>query len=398
MRSKLSLLLAAAFLGTASLRAADPLDQLVDFLGQNSDPVVQLDVLRGISGAIKGRRDLPMPAGWARTEARLRQASNREVRLLAQTIGLTFGSAEAVRGLRQLVLETGAEAALRRTGLEALLTARDPGLPELLHTLLTDRELRSSALRGLARFDDPATPGRILGIYGTLSPAEKRDALNALAARASYAKPLLNAVSTGTVARNELTADLIRQLRNLKAAEVDEQLRQVWGSFRETSADKQPEIDRYKRIYRAGGSTPGDGPRGRAVFAKVCQQCHVLFDAGGNVGPEITGSNRADLDYILQNILDPNAVIPNDYRSSTINLKDDRVLTGIVKSQDANALTIATANETLTVPKTDVESVILSEVSMMPEGLLAPLTEQEVRDLLYYLGRPGQVPLPVANP
>ena len=50
--------------------------------------------------------------------------------------------------------------------------------------------------------------------------------------------------------------------------------------------------------------------------------------------------------------------------------------------------------EQLVIPKNEVAKVLNSEISMMPEGLLGALTDQEVRDLIYYLGRPGQVPLP----
>ncbi|MFN7141197.1 MAG: hypothetical protein ACK4UN_17850, partial [Limisphaerales bacterium] len=78
----------------------------------------------------------------------------------------------------------------------------------------------------------------------------------------------------------------------------------------------------------------------------------------------------------------------------TIETKDDRVITGIVKKQDDNAITILTANETLIIPKNEIASVQQSQLSMMPEGLLEPLTDQEVRDLIYYLRQPGQVPLP----
>jgi putative heme-binding domain-containing protein len=112
------------------------------------------------------------------------------------------------------------------------------------------------------------------------------------------------------------------------------------------------------------------------------------------VGPDLTGSNRSDLDYILQNMVDPNAVIPNEYRTSTLDMKDDRVLTGIVKEENATSVTVITANETLVLPRKEVKSIQQSELSMMPEELLTNLQEQEVRDLIYYLGRPGQVPLP----
>ena len=374
--------------------AADPaVDALVSVLSEARDAQLQLDILRGMSDALKGKRDVQMPAGWERVEERLGKSDDQQVKLLTQSLGLTFGSKTALGQLRAVVQDRNADANAPRSALDALLTSRDPELPALLQRLLADPTLRGPAIRGLARFEAPGSAEAVLKIYPELNATEKRDALNMLSSRATYAQPLLAAASSGSVPKKDLTAELIRQLRNLKSAEVDKQLQEVWGAFREASADKKQEIEKYTRVYRAGGSQPGDAVRGRAVYARTCQQCHVLFDVGGNVGPDITGSARADLQYILETIVDPNAVIPHDYRSTTVSTKDDRVITGIVKKDDANALTIATANETLTIPKGDIDSVQVSEISMMPEGLLAQLSDQEVRDLIYYLGRPGQVPL-----
>jgi putative heme-binding domain-containing protein len=112
------------------------------------------------------------------------------------------------------------------------------------------------------------------------------------------------------------------------------------------------------------------------------------------VGPDLTGSNRGDLDYILQNIIDPNAVIPNDYRAWNLDTTDERSISGILKQQDDNAITLVTANETLVIPRGEIRSLKESELSMMPEGLLQTFSDQEVRDLLYYLRSPGQAPLP----
>jgi putative heme-binding domain-containing protein len=369
------------------------LNELVQVLASSDDPQLQLDILQGLSEALKGKRNLAMPQGWESANKKLSGSSNEQVRLLAQSLSLAFGSKEALGQLKKVALDSSADTNTRRAALDSLLTARDPDLPKLLQSLLQDSALRGQAIRGLARFDDPQSASSILAIYSQLNGAEKRDALNTLTSRANYAKPLLSAVSSGNVPKKDLTAEIIRQLRNLKSPDIDAAVEKVWGAFREASADKKKEIERYTQLYRAGGSTPGDAVRGRAVFARTCQQCHTLFDVGGNVGPDITGSNRADLQYLLENVLDPNAVIPNDYRSSTITMKDDRVITGIVKKDEASSLTVATANETLTLPKSDLDSVRVSEVSMMPEGLLAPLADQEVRDLLYYLSRPGQVPL-----
>jgi len=373
---------------------ADPLPGLVRLLSETTDPQLQLDILRGLSAAFKGRRQVPMPEGWEQTESKLSQSANVDVRALALSLSLTFGSTRALAALRKTLSDPSADLNARRAALNSLLDAKDAGLPPILQGLLGDAELRSQAIRGLAGYEDAGTPGSLLRAYPSLNEGEKRDALNALASRAPFAKALMAALADGRVPRNALTADLIRQLRSLKNDEVKQALAKVYGTIRESTADKQAEIERYRRIYGAGGSQPGDAPRGRAVFNKVCAQCHTLFGVGGKVGPDITGANRGDLNYLLETILDPNAVIPNDYRAWTIDMKDGRSITGIVKQQDDKSVTALTQNETLVLPRKEIDSIQQSELSMMPEGLLAPLSDQEVRDLLYYLSRPGQVPLP----
>jgi len=132
-------------------------------------------------------------------------------------------------------------------------------------------------------------------------------------------------------------------------------------------------------------------------LSRICQQCHTLFDVGGKVGPELTGSNRGDVDYVLQNVIDPNAIIPNDYRTSNLETTDDRVITGIVTRQDPNAVTIVVPGEELVVPRNEIKSLTQGELSMMPEGLLQAMTDEEVRDLVAYLKSPNQVPMPVGQ-
>ena len=127
------------------------------------------------------------------------------------------------------------------------------------------------------------------------------------------------------------------------------------------------------------------------MFAKTCGQCHTLFGAGGKVGPELTGSNRANLDYLLSNILDPSAVIGKGYQAQIIVTDDGRVFTGIIRSDDRDSLTLATANDTIVIPKSEIVEQALSPKSMMPEDILKPLTEHEIRSLVVYLASPRQV-------
>jgi putative heme-binding domain-containing protein len=369
----------------------ETLHALVHLLDQNEDPQFQLDILKGMSDGLKGRRGVKMPAGWEEVSAKLRKSPNPQVRELAQSLSLTFGSASALASLQQTLMDLRADVNARSNALNALLQAKDPTLAPALQRLLDDPGMRAAALRGLAAYDEPKTPEAILGVYSSLGDSEKKDALNTLASRTAFARRLLAAVANKTIPAGHLTADLVRQLRNLKDTEVSQQVEKLWGMARESEPDKLKEIAKYKLMIEAGPA--GDASRGRAVFTRICQQCHTLFGEGGKVGPDITGSNRGDLDYILQNALDPNAVIPNDYRSSTLETKDDRVITGIVTREDDNAVTIVTASETLLIPRNEVQSLRQGEISMMPAGLLQALNDGEVRDLVAYLKSPAQVPI-----
>jgi putative heme-binding domain-containing protein len=337
------------------------------------------------------------PAGWNALESTLAAAPDAETQRLARNLGTVFGSARALDSLRAIASNAQAASADRTAALETLLRTRDATLVPLLQKLTAEPGIRATALRGLAGFDDAKTPSVLLAGFSQFNATEQRDALNTLASRSTYARPLVEAVRSGAVPKAALTADLVRQLRSLKDTTLASDLTQIWGVMKETSPDMKAEVERVKRLYGAGGSQPGDGPRGRVVFNQICAQCHHLFDSGGHVGPDITGANRADLDYLLQNILYPNAVIPNEYLASTVETKDERVLTGMIKSQDASGITLQTANDLVTLPRTEIRKIEATAISMMPEGLIANLTEQQTRDLLYYLSRPGQVPLPAGS-
>ena len=387
----------ALSLFSSVLWAEGPLDRLTALAASTPDIALRLDVLRGMEAALRGRNGVAAPVGWNALESTLAASPDAETQRLARNLGTVFGSARALDSLRAIASDANAASADRTAALETLLRTRDATLVPLLQKLTSEPGIRATALRGLAGFDDAKTPSVLLAGFSKFNATEQRDALNTLASRSTYARPLVEAVHSGAVPKAALTADLVRQLRSLKDPSLAADLTRIWGVMKETSPDMKAEVERVKRLYGAGGSQPGDGPRGRVVFNQICAQCHHLFDSGGHVGPDITGANRADLDYLLQNILYPNSVIPNEYLASTVETKDERVLTGMIKSQDASGITLQTANDLVTLPRSEIRKIEATAISMMPEGLIANLTEQQTRDLLYYLSRPGQVPLPAGS-
>lgn len=371
--------------------SGDAMGLLIDALAKAPDTGKQFTFLTAIRESLKGRRHVKAPAEWANLFDRLKNSEARYVRVEATCLAVTFGAPEAAL----LMVKDRSNSDSQASAIGALLDAGHPKLTPELHWLL-DSELkgtkaRSFALRGLAFYDDPATPNEILRRFPNYTAEERIDALNTLAARPSYAKALLDAVGKKQIAPGDISADIVRQLRNLKDKDVSARINEVWGVLRDSPAERVKAIADAKKMLTLPQTETPDLAMGRQIFTKTCAQCHTLFAVGGKVGPDITGSNRASLDYLLENILDPSAVIPKEYAATVIELKNGRTITGIIKSDGPIAVTVVTVNETLTLPKKEIDSMETSKISMMPDDLLKGLKDFEIRALIAYLQSPAQV-------
>ena len=114
------------------------------------------------------------------------------------------------------------------------------------------------------------------------------------------------------------------------------------------------------------------------------------------VGPDITGANRTNLEYLLGNILTPSAIIQDEYKMQMVLTDDGRTFSGILAEDNDRLIKLRTADqeELVTIPKSQIEDRQVAAVSMMPEGIFANLKDQEVVDLIAYLQSLKQVPLP----
>ncbi len=314
-----------------------------------------------------------------------------DVRAKAAALGLLFGDAGAESSLRGVVLDNSAQAEAREFALANLVDRRTAGLAPTLFRLTDDPALRGAAIRALAAYNDPETAATLLKRYASLAPAERDDVIATLAARPAWASSLVDAIRAGTVPRRDVTTTTARQILAFGDRKLAAALESSWGVLRPTARDKAPLIAKYRGILESDDLPPANLDRGHALFSRICGQCHKLFGEGGDVGPDLTGSDRANPSYILENVLDPSASVGKDYTLTTVATRDGRIVAGIVREQSPAALVIRTASERLTLPRDEIEAVKTSNTSMMPEGQLDPLTPQEVRDLFAYLAasRPG---------
>jgi putative heme-binding domain-containing protein len=376
----------------AEIGTPEALATLLKPIVKSDDAEEQLVIIQGIRAALKGQRKVTPPENWPAAYAKAFKSSDKELRRQALALGVAFGDAGAMAALRATVDSPESDLTARREALEALLRAKDPGLLPSLLRLVGDQTLREAALTGLAMYDDAKAPQAILAAYPTFSPQEKRAALATLGSRPKYALELLRAVKAKKIPPADLAADLVRQLQNLKNPELDELLAETWGQVRSTPEEKQKLIADLRKLM-ANPPAPLDPALGRAVFAKTCQQCHTLYGVGAKIGPDLTGSNRADLTYLLTNVVDPSAVIPKDYLQTVVQTSGGQVISGIVKAEDDKSVTLQTTTAVVFVPKDEIDERRLSDVSMMPDDQLKQFTPLQIASLLAYLGGKEQSPL-----
>jgi hypothetical protein len=257
--------------------------------------------------------------------------------------------------------------------------------------LLDDHRLNATAAEGLAGRDDPEVATALLRNYTKFRSPQRPKVIGILTSRRSFATALLCAVDDGKVPRDALTPYDLRQIRSLGDPELDIRLERVWGGVSETAADKRQRIAAIKDALHPAALAAADLSRGRGLYDQACGRCHKLFGAGESIGPDLTGGHRTNIDYLLDNIVDPSGVVSRDYRMSIVTLADGRVLSGLVTARDDRTLTLVTPTDRHVLALEDVADVKVTSQSPMPEGLLDHLSVASVRDLIGYLMQPSQV-------
>jgi hypothetical protein len=355
-------------------------------------------MLEEIVAALAARGRMDAPQAWKQGYEAILTDSDEAVRRLAGVVAVRFGDPRVLPQLRALLADRDADLAQRQEALEALVSSRDEGTAPVLHRLLDDPVLQKGAIVALAAVPHEATPGTIIDAYEGLTDESRQAAIATLVSRPAWTIALLDAIEAGQVPRGDLSAFTVGRLAQSADSDVITRLNAVWGTIRTTPEDRKGEFEKWRTALKPAAMKEADLSHGRAVYVKTCGACHLLHGQGGRIGPDITGSNRADLEYLLANLLDPSAIVGRDYQTTTVLTEDGRSIAGIVVKESPTSVTLQTPTEQITVPLDDIENRVLSPQSLMPENQLGQMKPEEARDLVAYLRHPAQVPLPGEGP
>jgi putative heme-binding domain-containing protein len=341
----------------------------------------RLPILRGLNEALRGWSKAPKPAAW---DTVAETGGDEETQTLIRELSVVFGDGRARDELLAIAANAEGDPGARRAALTNLVRNPTPDLLPKLKEWTNDKVIAREAILGLANYDDPEVPNRVMNQWKRQIPL-RAVSMDTLVSRASYAKVLLNRIKQDEIPRDAISPFHARQIRSLGDENLSKLLGEVWGEVRDTPEALKTEIADWKKLLTPEVIAQADPAKGKTTFSGLCGACHKLYGEGGAIGPDLTGSDRHNLDYLLGNIVNPNEVVPADYLLTVFTLKDGRVVSGVVPEQNEKTVTVQTPVERLTIPADTITKRESMPVSLMPEGLLKTMDEATVKDLIAYL-------------
>jgi putative membrane-bound dehydrogenase-like protein len=288
------------------------------------------------------------------------------------------------------------------TALESLLKAEPPGLRtfvvEALGHQAQPRSWRQTFGPGPQPFGQPPQPFglsrqlaspalKILQIIVKTSdqdPVLQQAAAEALAGTRPGCIWLLEADAKKELPE-ALKPDVARLLRNSPYQDLRNRALVAFPLVR-LDPKKLPDITTLARRR-------GDPVRGKELMAASikndlqCLKCHTIQGAGGNVGPDLSAiGTKASRENLFESILLPSKAIADQYLAWVVETKQGLVVTGLLVEETADHITLRDANAKDTrINKTEIETRGKSPESLMPNNVLAYMTEDDLVDMVEYL-------------
>ena len=356
---------------------------LAQLLGRAPDPAARAILLGGVKQGLDG---LPLRNLVPLLRSALANSGDPE-------IALRLGDPAAFDAALTLIKDDSRLDQRRIGVIDALVQLANPAtIPSLLEVLRSSKSelVRNAAASALGRFDEPSIGANLVELYPKLpAGSDLRTAvLSTLLARPAWAADLLRSIDSGAIPRSEIGITQIERLRDYSDPGIVALAGKLFGPMaRPTSQEHAREVARVTRLVTTGA---GDTGAGRQLFTTRCAVCHTLFGQGAKVGPDLTGYERRNVDFLVLSVVDPSAYIREEYTAFRVRTKGGQTLIGLITERGPNQITLEDAAQQKTVvPKDQIIEERALPTSLMPEGLLDGLSDQQVRDLFKYLSTPG---------
>lgn len=334
--------------------------------------------------AISGQRAVEGPSAWNQIAAKVYGSDDPRARHAAETIGAQFGDNSIFARMRQRLTSEEPQIDWKHA-LRLLALDRNPENIPVLLMQLDQGERALEVLPLLRGYEDPLVGDAILQRLPEWEGELESAALGVLATRAAWAQKLMEAMETGKLSQSKLNAYTARQIAALGDQKVQASLEEVWGRVSSSPEGLREEIRRLSMTYQQAPLWAFDAAAGQKHFQKLCASCHSLERIETEIAPKLQGTGAKGIEYAIENVVDPNAVIGRDYQARIVRTVDSQVITGLVLEETPSAIRLRTATDTVTIDRQSIEELRISENSFMPMGLLETLDDRQRIELFKYL-------------
>ncbi len=271
--------------------------------------------------------------------------------------------------------------------INALVTARNDvglSLAESLLKLSTSTDVRRKAVQAIGHIGSSSSTNVLMRHLETLPSDVQPAAIEALTDRVDSATVLLQLVRDKKIPSTLINANQAQKMLSLKSEPLADLVTKHWGVVR---TERDPaRVELIARMRNELRTSHGDPVAGRVVFKKLCAQCHKMYGEGAEVGPDITRNGRASFEQLLSNVFDPSLVIGSAYQGLTVVTKDGKAISGLPAEDSAQRVVLKVQGDKQEIiARADIEEVVPSKLSLMPEGIEKQLQPQELRDLFAYI-------------
>ena len=372
---------------------------LVAMLASSRDPKEWIQQSNRLLAALPPIGRLEMPPAWTETRnvgmgIAAKGGDAAALSDLLRRLGARFGDEAMLDSFRQIVTNADALMNARVSALQTLKASKADRLGQTAIEVLAVPDLQRLAMESIVQAADASLAPRIVDALKALPVDLQPDAINFLATRAETASQLIAAIRDKRLDQSIVPVALLRQMKSLGNSSIDVAISELWGNLGNSPKDLDKQKQFWQSVLSSQNLADADVGHGRFVYTQVCGNCHKLFGEGQLIGPELTGSNRGDMNYLLENVLAPNALIGNAYQMHSLLMNDGRLLTGLIKSETNSSITLVmTAGTEVTVDPAEIDERKLSDQSMMPMEMFDKLPHPDVIDLVAYLRSAQQTPL-----
>ena len=363
------------------------LQSCADLLALTHDEALRGKFIAGLASAFEGAEMPKLPDALSKAlNDYIAKQSGGDL-----TLALRSGNADALKSALKLLEDKKASNTARIAIAKTLaeLGKQDAVMPMVNILKSTNPpSLKRGILQAAAKFDDKRIPeALLLGWEGQIAgdKALREDALRAMAGRKEWAQILVSFVNEWKIPAKQFTVDIVRQLSLHKDPEIDAAIDKHWKGLLATgpTPEKKKESERIKAVVKTG---LGDPAKGKIQFMARCAICHTLFAEGGKIGPDLTGYDRTNADFWLDNLFMPSMEIREGFGAYIVKTKGGQILTGLMDAQDASGIVIKDmAGNKTSVKQADIEKLEASPISLMPEGLTTGMSDADLKDFFAYL-------------